>query len=192
MLVQIVSKKYDWVAITPIVLHYTCKVRNCISNMDFIHVACLTPGITSFIDRSLVSTSSFTIEDHFRDRILLGLFPLLHAEVDVRNCTCCSDEDEHGPNDIAAAGCVSSSLLFTRNQLHFKAAIPTDAQEGLVEPFHPILGELMPIPSEGKLCGLPDSCRRDVLSKLSLKHKDATKGCLFKISQNLVLVALPS
>ncbi len=85
MLVQIVSKKYDWVAITPIVLYYTCKVCNHISNMDFTHVACLTPGITSFIDRSLVSASSFMIEDHFRDRILLGSFPLLHAEVDVRN-----------------------------------------------------------------------------------------------------------
>ncbi len=98
MLVQIVSKKYDWVVITPIVPHYTCKVCDCVSNLDFAHVPHLTPGITSFIDRSLVSTSSFMIEDHFRDRILLGSFPL-HAEVDVRNCTCHSDEDKHGPND---------------------------------------------------------------------------------------------
>jgi hypothetical protein len=73
------------------------------------------------------------IEDHFRDRILLGSFPLLHAEVDRRDCACCSDEDEHGPNDSAAAGCMSSSLLFTRNQLHFKVAIPTDVQEGLIQ-----------------------------------------------------------
>jgi hypothetical protein len=53
-----------------------------------------------------------------------------------------------------------------------------------VEPFHPILGELTPIPSEGKLCSLPDSCRRDFLSKLFLGQEKKKNKKIMQIHTN--------